>query len=222
MATRFFLVRHGHSQAQLDGIVAGHGTCRGPSDRGRRQVETLRARLVETEEMHDATAIYTSVLARAVGTAELLAPVLPAVGPVASDCDLCEIHEPGLDRQAHQPRIDHWRRVGFTTPASAGAESYETFTARVVARLDRLVADHDGETVVVVTHAGVIRAVVASLAQSPLGEGLLLRMRNTSITEVVHDPIDHAPFTWALLRYNDAAHLAAIEDVSPRPGFDVR
>lgn len=63
------------------------------------------------------------------------------------------------------------------------------------------------QTVLIVTHAGVIRAAIATLARSPLGEGFYLAPRNASITELVHDPVACRPFEWTLDRYNDASHL---------------
>ena len=76
----------------VDSIVGGHEGCRGLSDRGRRQVEALRDRLVATGELR-ADALYASVLPRAIQTAEILAPALGGLD-VRQDCDLCE-HHPG-------------------------------------------------------------------------------------------------------------------------------
>src|SRR5215218_610345 len=88
--TRLVLVRHGESMATVDGVVGGHQGCRGLSDRGRRQAEALRDRLVATGEIR-ADVLMASVLPRAVETAEIMAPALGGLA-VEQECDLCEIH----------------------------------------------------------------------------------------------------------------------------------
>jgi broad specificity phosphatase PhoE len=154
-------------------------------------------------------AVYTSTLARAIESAEVLAAVLtPGRRPV-SDCELCEIHEPARDGQPQKRRQDILAAVGFQRPSSPGAESYEAFFRRAAARLERIVSDHDGQTVVVVTHLGVIRAAVSVFGRSPMGQGLLLVSDNASVTELVHDPSANRPYVWKLVRHNDVAHLLA-------------
>jgi broad specificity phosphatase PhoE len=49
----------------------------------------------------------------------------------------------------------------------AGAEPLETFLARVTEVFDWIVAEHSGEHLLVVAHAGVIRAAVASVLDAP-------------------------------------------------------
>ena len=77
-ASRIVLVRHGEAQCNLNHVVGGLKGCTGLTDLGRRQVAVLADRLYESGELRDATALYSSVLPRAVETAERLRPV---VGP---------------------------------------------------------------------------------------------------------------------------------------------
>ncbi len=49
--TRLVFIRHGHAQAAIDDVVAGHRGCRGLTDRGREQAMALRNRLFETREL---------------------------------------------------------------------------------------------------------------------------------------------------------------------------
>ena len=76
--TQLVLVRHGQSQAQVDGFVSGHDTCRGLSPLGHRQAEALRDRLATTGELAPVDALYTSILPRAMETAATIAPPLGA------------------------------------------------------------------------------------------------------------------------------------------------
>src|SRR4051794_21904722 len=94
--TRLVLIRHGLSQCTVDSIVGGIKGCTGLAPEGRRQAELLRDRLVRTQELVDADVVYTSVLPRAIETAEIIAPGLGAVGesPAKQDAELSEL-EPG-------------------------------------------------------------------------------------------------------------------------------
>src|SRR4051812_50178756 len=88
--TRLFLIRHGESVAQVEGFVSGHNTCRGLSDLGFRQVQALRDRLASTGEIQ-ADVLLTSILPRAIQTAETIAP---AIGghPARQGCGPCGSH----------------------------------------------------------------------------------------------------------------------------------
>src|SRR5688572_27263506 len=101
--TRLFLIRHGESQAAVDRIVGGHAGCSGLSALGRRQAEALRDRLLRTREFGKVDAIYTSELARAIETAEIIRPGLGEVS-IVRDCDLCELHVGDADTHP----IDDW------------------------------------------------------------------------------------------------------------------
>jgi len=206
MATRLILVRHGHSLAEADGIVGGPQGCRGLSAEGVRQAEALRERFAAADYSARVVALYTSVLPRAWETAELIAPALPCANSPTRLHDLSEIHEPALDGKPRTPRINGLR-LDSTKPGSRGAESYETFFRRATQCLEAIVADNPGTTVVVATHAGVVRAAMSVFGKSPLGNGMFLDVDHASISEFVYGSPDARPFTWRLHRYNDAAHM---------------
>jgi 2,3-bisphosphoglycerate-dependent phosphoglycerate mutase len=73
--TRLVMIRHGESRVTVDRVIGGPRTCSGLSELGGRQVERLRDRLAETGEL-EATVLYASSYARAIETAEMIAPVL--------------------------------------------------------------------------------------------------------------------------------------------------
>ena len=58
---------------------------------GAQQVERLRDRLASTGELAEAVALYSSLMPRAIETAEILAPALGGL-EVRSECDFCEGH----------------------------------------------------------------------------------------------------------------------------------
>lgn len=63
-----------------------------------------------------------------------------------------------------------------------GAESLECFNARVVAAFDDVVASGQGQRVLIVAHAGVVRAIAAACLQAPIGS--IYRMRVAYATYV--------------------------------------
>ncbi|MEA3055254.1 MAG: ribonuclease / adenosylcobalamin/alpha-ribazole phosphatase [Actinomycetota bacterium] len=210
--TRLFLIRHGESVAQVEGFVSGHDTCRGLSDLGRRQVEALRDRLQRTGEIQ-ADVVLTSILPRAIETAAILAPAIGG-GEAEQDCDLCEIH-PG---DGEGLTWDEWRKKYFrddydpSTPSAPNGESWIGFNERVAAALRRYCDEHANKTIVAAVHGGIIEASTTTFLELSPAHGKLLPLANASITEWVHhEPEFGRPGPrWQLARYNDAAHLQAL------------
>ncbi len=197
----------------VDSIVGGHEGCRGLSDRGRRQVEALRDRLAATGELR-ADVLLASVLPRAVETAEILAPAVGGL-PVEQDCDLCEQHPGEGDgltwaefEAQYQP--EGWRFDPYA-PIAPGSESLAEFQARVGRALRKVVDEHEGRTVVVACHGGVVEAAMVAFLGLPFLGVLrpLHHIENTSLTEWVVDARAERP-AWRLARFNDAAHLAGV------------
>lgn len=206
--TRIVLVRHGQAQTFLDQTIGGHKGCTGLSDLGRRQAEALRDRLARTGELAGATALYASVLPRAIETAEIIAPALGGL-EVHTDCDLCELHSgddiDGMTWAEADARAAEWRNGRDFDPFhpwSPEAESWAEFASRVGRRLHRLAHDHPGETVVVACHGGVIDSSFRALGHVPIQHRINHDPENTSLTEwvVVGDG-------WRLARFNDTGHL---------------
>ena len=216
--TRIVMIRHGESRAQELGILGGHSGCTGLSDLGRDQVGKLHDRLASTGELSEASALYTSLMPRAIETAELLAPALGGL-EVRQECDFCEGH-PGeadgltWDELATQfPVEPGWNG---NTKRAPGWETWLEMGERISRALESLVERHPGETVVVACHGGV---VVHSMLHYL---GLEIRPAdrawfapdNTSLTEFrfARNPYDdEATLPVQLVRYNDHAHLGALE-----------
>lgn len=204
--TRLLLIRHGEAVCNRDGIVGGPIGCGGLTDLGVAQSSALRDRLVASRELMSASAIYTSVLPRAIETANVLAPALPDIEPIA-DCDLCELH-PGegdgltWDQFVARFGVPDWT-ADPSTPLAPDAESWLGFYERCNEALTELAERHPGKLVVVVAHGGVIeQAMKMAFACEPAAR-LRLRTENCSLTEV-----EFRDSRWHLLRYNDRAPLA--------------
>jgi len=199
------LVRHGESNATVDRVVGGHDGCTGLSRRGRQQAEALRDRLARTGELAGASVLLTSVLPRAIETAEIIAPALGDL-KVEQDCDVCEIH-PGegdaLSWDDFTARYGQGEAESPFRPMAPGAESWAEFLVRVGRTLVRVVEDHEEECIVVVCHGGVIEGSFVSLGNMPLRREFRLATENTSLTEWERRPDGR----WWLVRFNDTAHL---------------
>lgn len=206
-ATRVVLIRHGEATCNVAGVVGGLSGCTGLSPLGVVQAEALRARLAETGELAGTEALYSSVLARALETAAIVAPALSPGLEVAADCGLCELHPGDADGMRWEEFVDRYGEPDWDAdpgaPLAPGGESWTGFVARAADAVDSVVARHRGQTVVVVCHAGVIEATLLRFLPVATVPGRLkLRTAHTSMTEWERDSDG-----WRLLRYNDAAHL---------------
>jgi broad specificity phosphatase PhoE len=216
--TRIVMVRHGESRAQQLRIVGGHKGCTGLSERGLAQVASLRDRLAETGELGEDVALYSSLMPRAVQTAEILAPVLGGV-EVNQECGVCE-HHPGEgdgitwdEFEARYPNPPSgwdpdYRRV-------PDAETWNEMAARVGGAIDELVERHPGGTIVIASHGGpIVQAMVRFLAIDLSGQReqrAWFSPENTSITEfrfALNPYRGDTEASWELVRFNDVAHLA--------------
>jgi broad specificity phosphatase PhoE len=208
LPTRLVLIRHGESVCGLSGVVGGPKGCSGLSERGVAQAEALRDRLLGTEELGDARALYTSVLPRAQQTASIAAPGIGGGLEAIADCTLCELHPGDADGltwsefQARYGEPDFDRHPD--TALCPGGESWSGFVRRASTALRRVASRHEGEFVVVVCHGGVIESSLLEFLPVASRRGRLkLTTDHTSITEW-----ELAQPGWRLLRYNDAGHLA--------------
>ncbi len=206
---RLILARHGAAYAGLRGVVAGPRGCQGLTPNGRRQAEALRNRLADSRSLV-ADALLTSELPRAIETAGIIAPAL-GFDEAVRDCDLCEVHTgeaDGTDWSEYASRFGPFdMEIEPDRAFAPGGDSWTSFHERVHRALRRLARDHEAQTVVAVTHAGVIMASIRTLFAIPHpGTGSRLLPTNTGLTVWDHDPERDR---WDLRTFNDAAHLDA-------------
>lgn len=213
--TRIVLVRHGESRAQELGIVGGHDGCQGLSELGRRQVALLRDRLRDTGELDDASVLYSSVMPRAVETAEIIATALRGL-EVRSECVFCEGHPgeaDGLTWQEFDERFPADSGWDADSRRAPGWETWREMGDRVAGALATLVDRHPGETIVVACHGGVvIQSMLHFLSLDLAGDGRAwISPENTSLTEwrFARNPYEKSTLPVQLVRFNDHAHLGA-------------
>jgi 2,3-bisphosphoglycerate-dependent phosphoglycerate mutase len=222
--THLVLVRHGEAICNVEGVVGGPKGCTGLTSLGRAQAEMLAERLARTGELGHVQALYASVLPRAIDTARILAPALAGAdgnaAEVRPDCALCELHPGDADGLTWAEYLARFEQPDWyadpTRPFATRGEDWTSFVERASAALERLVASHRGQTVVVVTHAGVVEAsMLRFLPVDPRIARLGLHTVHASLTVWQHlrtgDGVAEAggdtQRPWSLERYNDAASV---------------
>jgi broad specificity phosphatase PhoE len=197
------MIRHGRRTEGLD---------RGLTAEGRAQAEALRHRLRREYALERGTlAVYSSVLPRAVETAEFVAAGLrQGADDVIQDCDLCTYHLPA--------ELVPVGGGGVYLPFEQGNESWSDLVNRVGKALSRIAARHSGTTTAIVAHDCVVEASLVVFGALPLLRAFDIAVDYASITEwtTTDDPAaewDAAaspwpPARWRLERLNDTAHLA--------------
>jgi probable phosphoglycerate mutase len=188
--SRIVLVRHGEAECNVNQVVGGPKGCTGLTALGQRQVSALADRLYESGELRGATALYASVLPRAVETAERLRPVVgpgpTALGPVHQRDDLSEVHPGDADGMAWDDLVatfgvPDWDRDP-TEPIAPNGESWSTFVTRASDAVRHVVRSHPGELVVAAVHAGVIEATMIAFFEwewiPAAGRWVLLRFND--------------------------------------------
>ncbi|HET6818812.1 MAG TPA: histidine phosphatase family protein [Mycobacteriales bacterium] len=212
-ATDLLIVRHGESApARLDEPAPRAGGHSDPplAPEGVKQAERLAERLVHEH----IDAIYVTTLQR---TAQTAAPLAQRLGL-----------EPTVEPDLREVYLGEWEGVAFRKYVSEGhptavqmflekrwdvipgAESNDEFAARVRAGMERVIAKHPGERVVVVVHGGVIGQMMALASGAPAFS--FIGADNASITQIVA-----MPQPWVIRRFNDTAHLDETFSIQPAP-----
>ena len=165
---RWYLIRHGETTWNRDGRIQGH-TDVGLNDRGRRQMRVLAKRLAGCRF----AAVYASDLSRAVESAQA---IVEGRGiSVETDPDLREFtygEWEGLTTEEAEARdpVDYARRMALDAGvfAAPGGENTHQVLDRVRRFYQRAAERHQpSEDVLIVAHAGSIRALLICLLGLP-------------------------------------------------------
>ena len=212
---RWLLIRHGESEGNREWRLQGQREY--PlTRRGGCQAEALAQRLTRWP----VDAVYSSPLCRAWDTASLIAETAGVTVqglPAIQEYDFGELS--GLT----------WREIHGRAPALAeavlsrdseyphypGEEGREVFRQRVCGALWDLRERHHGETVAVVTHAGVIAVFLLDVLGLPYRRPVPFVLENGSIT-TVESMGQRWPGTppAVLVSLNDVCHLAGFGETA--------
>jgi probable phosphoglycerate mutase len=200
--TQIIIVRHGETEWNIKGIRQGHLDSR-LTERGMAQAKSLGARLGREKF----AALYSSDLGRAVETALEISKVTGH--EILTDPRLRERHLgifQGLNADEISAQYPEERRLMRTIGPSyviPGGESMTQQVVRNVEFLDGLVQKHIGETVVVVTHGGVVSGFFRHTLAIPLDAPRRFEFVNAGLNVFAHEDGN-----WILLTWGDVSHLA--------------
>jgi probable phosphomutase (TIGR03848 family) len=205
---RLLLARHAIT-AQTGSRLSGWTPGLHLTDKGREQAWAL-ARRLEPVTIH---AIYSSPLERCMETAEVVAEArglavrqLPELGEVR--------YGDWTGRQLEElAGEDLWRTVQ-RHPSGArfpGGESLLEMQTRAVAAIERLRAEHTGQTVLVASHADVIKAVAAHYTGLHLDQFQRLVVGPASLTALAFGQVPQ------LVRLNESGDNADLAPPPPPP-----
>jgi probable phosphoglycerate mutase len=201
--THIYFIRHGD---YIEGLENGSYQDLGLSPEGIRQIESLRDRLARTREIK-ADVLIASPMRRAKTSAEMLASTLGT--PIVFDADFAEwVCDDGTippDEFSAQ-----WAQIpAEQKPFFRFMKGYETgieFSGRVQSALNRILQEHEGKTIVLVSHGGVIGAsfhyFFGLSGATPVR--VSIGAKHASMTHWFKPVHTQA---WVLERYNDYQHL---------------
>jgi broad specificity phosphatase PhoE len=208
---RWLLIRHGESEGNREWRLQGQREYP-MTERGRCQAEALARRLARWQ----IAAVYSSPLQRARETAAVIAEALGLavqVLPGVEEYDFGELS--GLTWWEIQKRAPALAAAAASRSAEyphyPGEEGREAFRRRVCGALRGLREDHGGDTVAVVTHAGVIAVFLMDVLCRPYRRPIPFVVENGSITvvETLAQRWAGAPAA-VLASLNDVCHLSAV------------
>jgi ribonuclease H / adenosylcobalamin/alpha-ribazole phosphatase len=200
--TTTLLLRHGQTALSVERRFAGRGDI--PlTDVGLEQAAAAAARLARRGNID---LVLTSPLLRARQTASAVADA--AGVPLAEDDDLAETDFGSWEGLSFAEVMARWpdEMAAWMADADAappGGESFAAVGARVDAALDRLLAAHQSQTVVVVSHVTPIKTLVCRALLAPTAALFRMHLDVAALCEAAW--FADGP---ALLRsLNDTAHL---------------
>ena len=171
--TRFLLLRHGQTELSVERRYSGRGNP-ALTDLGRRQADAAAQFLGNRGGI---SAVITSPLQRAHDTADAAAKALGL--DVTVDADLIETDFGGWEgltfgEAAERDPALHKRGLRDTSVAPPDGESFDAAAERVGRARARIISEHPGETVLVVSHVTPIKTLLRMALDA--GPSVLYRM----------------------------------------------
>jgi probable phosphoglycerate mutase len=200
--TQVIIVRHGETEWNIANIRQGHLDSPLTED-GIAQAKALARRLMRERF----SALYSSDLGRAMQTARIIAE---ATGhEIVSDPRLRERHLgifQGLNsdeiKEKHPEEYKLHRSLGPDYVIPSG-ESVRQQVARNLAYLNEIAAKHLGETIVVITHGGVLSGLFRHTFSIPFEAPRRFEFTNAGLNVFVYEQ-----GSWFLQTWGDLSHLA--------------
>lgn len=189
--TRLLLVRHAQPKQEARGRCYGTLDV-GLSARGHRHAQLL----ARTLDRIPLAAVYASPSQRAVETAAPLAAVhglTPIIDEGLREIDFGDFEGQSYEEieRSHPELYRQWMETP-TLVQFPGGESYTRLRVRALAAMEAIRARHRGETAAVVSHGGVLRAMLADCLSMP--DEAIFRLDQSYGAISIIDWIDSVPF----------------------------
>lgn len=214
MTTTILFTRHSENTDHHEGIFCSTNPGDTLTTKGRAQAEQTAAHLASM----NISALYTSPLARAVQSAEIIGVAL-GLEPIVLD-GLHEVNVGVLSGERATERIwADWRRVteawqaGRVKTRYPGGEDFVELWARFRGSVGTMVEQNPGSTVAAITHGGLLRYALKDLCPADnIGWYRGFDIANMSITEIaVEKPrvmTGSSTYRGKLVRWAATDHLA--------------
>ena len=203
---RVILIRHGETTWNAAGRIQGQlpGEL---NERGRAQAAALGVRLAA----EPFAAVYASDLERTQATAQLLLDAESSL-EVVTEPGLRERHFGAWQGLTHDQIRAQWpdehARLRAPDPqfAPPQGEAWQAFCDRAWSTLRRLAAAHPQESILVVSHGGVLRACAHAVLGLPVGSP-----RSYDISNCAYNALRHyGGSDWCIEIWGDLTHLSSI------------
>jgi 2,3-bisphosphoglycerate-dependent phosphoglycerate mutase len=209
--TELLLARHGEAACNVAGIVGGDQGCTGLTPLGRQQVERLAARLTREHVDHAFDVVYSTPRRRVQETAEIVTQALGMPAVVEGDLR-------GLDHGDADGRSWHEVKTTFggppqhnpDQPYALGAESWNAYLSRASRALQKIIAQHEGQRILLLAHGETIEAAHTLFLSLPTGTCRQARFvtDHTCLTHWQQHVNRLNQAVWMLVTHNDTVHLA--------------
>lgn len=202
--TTIVLLRHGETEWNLEGRWQGQAADTRLTDRGRAQAHIVANRL----RIFPVQAIYSSDLARALETAQIVGRALglePAPEPRLRESDVGQWTGRTWDeiRTSWPDQVN--AMLAGQDVRRGGGESYQEMEDRLAAVLDAIMARHEGQTTLVVSHGAAIRTLIAHALGASLAQMHRIAIGGNTAISILQT--QHGILR--VVSYNDTAHLDA-------------
>ncbi len=190
LITRIVLVRHGESNFNTAGLVQGRGNLDQPEKQsvltatGRSQAESTGLALSDLSF----TAAYCSPLVRAQQTAEIVLAAATNPPPLQPHAGLYEINLPDWESMTFEQvkaqfpdAYDKWRDAPHEMAMGDRYPVHDLF-AQAKALWHQILPQHQGETILLVGHSGINRALIATALGLQPSEYHNLQQSNCAIS----------------------------------------
>ena len=187
--TTLILVRHGVTAHTAEKRFSGGLASSNPglTEEGREQVRATAEWLKPIAD--DVDLVISSPVRRTRESAEIIGEVLGH--PVEVEEGFAEMEFGAWDgltfaevAERHKDELDQW--LGSLDHAPGGGESFRAVEKRVLAARDRVIADHQGKTIVVVGHVTPIKTLVAHALDAPLLSVYRMELAPASVTVLTY------------------------------------